>query len=144
MSTTQESAIVISFIDFWGVYDATHSRWYKEFTILVQVDGNDEILVHLRFRKTAEKEFFFLVGYPNGVQLEYESFSGNATRVVRFPHNLPHFSSLEDILHHEYLKLSLPTELIESRIALIRHEWNNEPLFTRVRPEVDPVYQWQD
>lgn len=143
MSAHPSPVIRIFFTDFWNVYDATHSRWYEEITIVVQVNGADEILIDLRYRKTQQGEFFFLVG-QQGISLEYESFSDNATRVVRFPPSLSPFTSLEEILHHKYLPLQLPTEVLESRITRIRQEWDTSFQFTRVRPDVDPVYQWQD
>lgn len=133
----------IHFIDSWNCYDTTYHRWYDDYTIVIQIDNNNELILDFRFRKTIEGNFFFKQD-NNKVKLIEENFRDNVTRIVQFPHQneITHFTSLYELLLTEYENVNVPFTVFDIWITEADKEWNNKiSNKIKIRPDEDPIYE---
>jgi hypothetical protein len=136
----------IIFTDFWNCYDQTYSRWYDNWTLVLEHNRKDMLVIDILYRKTIDGDFFFSHEYQP-IRLIDESFSSNCTRIVAFPNEniLTAYKSLSELLEAEYDKSKVPEGVFDFWIMEAEKKWNEMIASkTKIRPDIEEYYEWDN
>lgn len=134
----------IELVDYWNCYDQTYSRWYDDWTLVLEHNKKDVLVISIFYRKTIEGDFFFSAENQS-IRLIDESWSDNCTKIVAFPNEniLTAYKSLSELLNTECDKNEIPEGVWDFWISEAEKKWNEMITNkTKIRPDIEEHFEW--